>query len=134
MHLIITANYEDREFEGIIVKRGQRVASFNTLAQELNLTPKIIRTALNNLKRANEVASVSTSKYTVFTVVNYDKYQYSGQAFGQTKGKRRANGGQQCNKDKQRYNKDKQYSSSTVRLPHGQLPMGEVHINEGGDF
>lgn len=68
LHLILTANYEDREFEDIVIKRGQRVASIRSLAVESGLTEKNVRTAIKHLKATGEVASLSTPKYTVFTV------------------------------------------------------------------
>lgn len=75
LHLILTANWEDCDFETITVHRGQRVASRRTLAEEIGMSEREVRTAINHLISTNEVTSVSTSKYTVFTVINYDSYQ-----------------------------------------------------------
>ncbi|MFQ7095468.1 MAG: hypothetical protein ACLUGC_10485 [Ruminococcus callidus] len=75
LHLILTANWEDCDFETITVHRGQRVASRRTLAEEIGMSEREVRTAINHLISTNEVTSVSTSKYTVFTVINYDAYQ-----------------------------------------------------------
>lgn len=77
LHLILTANWEDCDFETITVHRGQRVASRRTLAEEIGMSEREVRTAINHLISTNEVTSVSTSKYTVFTVINYDSYQTS---------------------------------------------------------
>ena len=102
LHLILTANYEDREFEDIVIKRGQRVASIRSLAAESGLTEKNVRTAIKHLKATGEVASLPTPKYTVFTVVNYEKYQIVANKVaneGQTGGEQVANEGQQCKKD-----------------------------------
>lgn len=100
-HLIVTANYKDVPFEDIVVKRGQRVASIATLAKETGLSEKRVRTALKHLKGTNEVASLATPKYSVFTINNYNRYQkWANERAneGRTKGKLRANEGQQCNK------------------------------------
>ena len=75
LHLILTANWEDCDFETITVPSGQRVASRRTLAEEIGMSEREVRTAINHLISTNEVTSVSTSKYTVFTVINYDSYQ-----------------------------------------------------------
>lgn len=75
LHLILTANWEDCDFETITVHRGQRVASRRMLAEEIGMSEREVRTAINHLISTNEVTSVSTSKYTVFTVINYDAYQ-----------------------------------------------------------
>ena len=75
LHLILTANWEDRDFETITVHRGQRVASRRTLSEELGISEQEVKTAIKHLISTNEITSESTSKYTVFTVNNYDLYQ-----------------------------------------------------------
>lgn len=99
-HLLITANVSDCEFENITIKRGQRVISYQKLGDELGMTSKEVRTAINNLIRTNELAKRSTPQYTLLTVFNYDAYQswaYQRANKGQTEGKPRANKGQQYN-------------------------------------
>lgn len=77
-HCILKANYEDREWHGLTIKRGSFVTSYGKLAKELKLSIKQIRTALNRLKRAQDVAQKSTSRYSIITVTNYEKYQHRG--------------------------------------------------------
>lgn len=102
LHLLITANVTDFEFETIIVHKGQRVISYQKFGNELGMTSKEVRTAINHLIRTNEVAKHSTSQYTIVTVINYDDYQswsYQRANKGQTAVKRGANKGQQYNND-----------------------------------
>lgn len=75
IHLLLTANYEDVKWRGIVIKRGQRICSRAMLAEETNLTEQNIRTALNRLVSTNEITKQSTPKGTVITLNNYDKYQ-----------------------------------------------------------
>lgn len=75
IHLLLTVNHEDKKWHGIEIKRGQRIASYATLASELCLSLRSIRTALKHLKSTGEVASESTNRYTLITVENYDLYQ-----------------------------------------------------------
>lgn len=103
IHLILTANYEDRDFENITVKRGQRVASIRTLAAESGLTERNVRTAINHLKVTQEVTQSTTSKYSVFTIVNYEKYQmvtHQTTRKRHTSDTRATHDRQQCKKDK----------------------------------
>lgn len=79
-HLILTANYEEKRFKGEAIHRGQRVASYGTLAKETGLSVRNVRTAINHLISTNEVTSKATNKYSVFTIVNYDMYQDKRQA------------------------------------------------------
>lgn len=74
-HLIMTASHKDKPWKNIVIKRGQRIASYDSLAEELQLTRKQIRTALNHLKETNEVAHEGAKQYSIITIINYDKYQ-----------------------------------------------------------
>lgn len=147
IHLLLTANYEERRFMGQIIKRGQRVASYRTLAEETGLSVQNVRTAINHLKSTNEVTSYSTSKYTVFTVVNYAKYQDKQQANQQTANKQLTNDQQTTNNNGTKINKDKQSNKATnIRAreknsspdPAPEGGSGAViigaQINVGGDF
>ena len=131
LHLILTANYEDREFEDIVIKRGQRVASIRSLAAESGLTEKNVRTAIKHLKATGEVASLPTPKYTVFTVVNYEKYQIVANKVaneGRTGGEQVANEGQQCKKDIIKIKKDKEYTAPSGTKKSG-LGRGGGHTD-----
>lgn len=75
VHLLLTVNWKDDDFEQITVRRGQRVASRRSLAEETGMTEREIRTALNHLISTGEVTSKSYTKYTVITIENYDRYQ-----------------------------------------------------------
>ena len=94
LHLLLTANYEPQTWKGITIERGQRVASFAKLAEETGLTIKQVRGSLAHLKTTGEVAHKATSKYGVFTVQNYDKYQLQGTQQGSQKAHDRAAEGQ----------------------------------------
>lgn len=98
LHLLMTANYKDMDFENTTIPRGSRIASYRTLAEELDLTPKMIRTSIGKLIETGEVARHTTPKYTVYQVMNYERYQTRASQRaneGQAKGKPRANEGQQ---------------------------------------
>ena len=77
IHLLLTANFEDKNWRGITIKRGQVVTSYRKLAEEIGISERSVRTSINRLKSTHEVTQSSTSKFTVLTVNNYDKYQSS---------------------------------------------------------
>lgn len=87
LHCILRANWKPGEWKGVHYERGQFITSLASLSRDTGLSVKQVRTALKHLKETNEVASRSTSKFTVITVNNYDKYQ----AVGTVEGKQRAN-------------------------------------------
>ncbi len=78
LHLILTANYDDKDFRNFTVKRGQRVLSYATLAEEMGLSIQNVRTALKHLLSTGEVTKFSQGKFTVISVTNYDEYQMNG--------------------------------------------------------
>lgn len=121
MTILILANWKDKNWRGKKIKRGQLWTSISSLAEESGLTVKQTRSSLDKLIRTNEVTSKGASNGTLITVVNYDFYQDDDKKGtsdkannrtnrGQTKGKQRANKGQQLKKLK----KDKNLKNIVV--------------------
>lgn len=75
LHLLLKANWKDKQWQGITIQRGQLVSSYGKLAEETNLTINEIRTALKHLISTGEVTHKPHNKYGLFTIVNYDSYQ-----------------------------------------------------------
>lgn len=83
-HCLLKANWKEGRFKGMTIERGQFVASLPVLSDELSLTVNEIRTAIKHLKITGEITVKVYQKFSVFTVVNYDLYQYESQAESQT--------------------------------------------------
>ena len=62
LHLLLTANHEDKKWQGIEIKRGQKITSLSHLAEETKLSVKQIRNVLNKLKSTGEITSKGTNK------------------------------------------------------------------------
>ena len=75
LHLLLKANIKDSDFENITVKRGEVITGRKQLADDLGMSERNVRTALNHLKSTNEVTSRKTSKFTIISIKNYDLYQ-----------------------------------------------------------
>lgn len=75
LHLLLNANHEDRKWQGIEIKKGQLVTSYDHLAKQTGLTVSQIRTAINKLKLTNEITIKITSKYSLITIEKYRDYQ-----------------------------------------------------------
>ena len=81
LHLLLTANWKDKRWKGILIKRGQRWASRNTLARETGLSEQSIRTALEHLEATGEITIKTTNRGTLINVEKYSDYQIqSGEA------------------------------------------------------
>lgn len=75
LHLLLNANYKDKRWQGIIVKRGQLVTGRAKLSKELGISERSVRTCLNRLKTTNEIAIKTTNKYSIITICKYEDYQ-----------------------------------------------------------
>ena len=75
LHLLLKANWKEKQWQGITIQRGQLVSSYGKLAEETNLTINEIRTALKHLISTGEVTHKPHNKYGLFTIVNFDSFQ-----------------------------------------------------------
>jgi hypothetical protein len=75
LHLLLTANFEDKKWKGIDIARGQLITSLEKLAKSTSLSIQQVRTALEKLKSTSEITVKSTSTYTLITLTNYNVYQ-----------------------------------------------------------
>jgi len=75
IHCLLKANWEDKNWKGVDVKRGSFITSYDSLSKETKLTVQQIRTAIFKLTKTQEINIQTTNKYTLLTVVKYDDYQ-----------------------------------------------------------
>jgi len=75
LYLLLSANFEDKKWQGITIKRGQLVTSLKHISTETNFSVQTIRTLIKRLKSTHELTSKTTNKYTTITVCKYDSYQ-----------------------------------------------------------
>ena len=75
IYFLLKANFEDKNWKGIEVKRGQFITGRKQLSAELQMSEQKIRTCIERLKSTNEITMQSTNKYSIVTVLNYDSYQ-----------------------------------------------------------
>lgn len=78
LHMLLKANWKDGRFQGVEIPRGSFASSYQALALETGLTVKNVRTSLEHLKKTGEVAVNRHTKFSVFTIKNYTKYQSTG--------------------------------------------------------
>lgn len=70
-HLMLTVNWEPKNWHGIVVSAGSRVASIQVLADETGLTVQNIRTSIKRLKSTGYLTIKTTNKYSVLTLENW---------------------------------------------------------------
>lgn len=122
LYLILQANYEPHDFENITIQRGQIAISYPSIAKNTGLSVKSVRTAIKHLIETGEVAVSKYPRYSVYTVVCYDKYQDKRQGVGQAKGRQGAGCGQAKGineKKATKYNKDKEIYAAPAAHTNG---------------
>lgn len=80
IHLLTLANYEPKEWNGIVVQRGQLVTSERNFAEEVGIARSTLRRVLLLLQETGEIemeiVTVGDRKEcTLITVLNYNEYQ-----------------------------------------------------------
>lgn len=98
IHLLLKANYAERNWHGQTIERGSCITSYTTLASETGLSPEQIKRALKNLTKTGEIKRIATNKNTVICVVKYADFQGFGFEYNeQTTSKEQAENKQKTN-------------------------------------
>lgn len=71
-HLLLTANWKEKQWQGIAIYPGELVTSQSQLAKQLNLTVMQVRTALEHLKVTGWITVKTGPKYSVISIKNYN--------------------------------------------------------------
>ena len=72
IHCLLKANWEDKKYEGQIIKRGSFVTGRKQLAKEVGISEQQVRTALSHLISTNEITIKKTNKYSIISINNFD--------------------------------------------------------------
>ena len=75
LYCLLRANYEDKKWRGIDIRRGSFITSLDRLSKDTGLTVRQVRTALDKLKSTGELTSKTTSQYSIISIKNYNLYQ-----------------------------------------------------------
>lgn len=75
MHILLKANYSPSSYMGYTVGAGECVFGRKKWAQELGLSERQVRTALEHLKSTNEVTIKSTNRFSIIHVVKWEFWQ-----------------------------------------------------------
>jgi len=79
LHLLLTVNYEDKKWRGLSIKKGSRITGREQLSSETGISVRNVRTAIKKLEMTKELTIKKDPKGSMFTVVNWSKYQSSDQ-------------------------------------------------------
>jgi hypothetical protein len=75
LHLLLTANYQEKEWLGNKILPGQTVIGLFSLSKKLRISIQSLRTSLTRLKSTNEITIKTTNKFSIITIVKWNDYQ-----------------------------------------------------------
>lgn len=75
LHCLLMANHKKGKWQGVTIKRGQFISSYEKIATANGLSVQQVRTSIKKLKMTHEINTQTTNLYTLITVNNYDLYQ-----------------------------------------------------------
>ena len=94
LHLILTAQKETTNIQGIDIPRGCLLTCVPMLSAETGLSEKQVRLVLERLEKGGKVGRERAGKMTIITVCEYDSYECQennpGQEKGRIQGRKRA--------------------------------------------
>jgi len=70
IHILLLANWEDKQWQGKTIQRGSFITSNEHLALESGLSIQETRTVIDKLVGTGEINKKTTNKYTLITVNN----------------------------------------------------------------
>ncbi len=74
-HLLLTANFQQKQWQGITIEAGQCVTGRESLAFQTGLSVQQIRTSLERLKSTSNITIKTFSKFSIITICNWIDYQ-----------------------------------------------------------
>lgn len=75
LHILMVATFKPTKYLGYELKPGQAVIGRKKMANELGFSEQQIRTALKKLESTGEISLLTTNKFTIATVENWEFYQ-----------------------------------------------------------
>ena len=75
VYLLLSANYQDHDFQNVTIHRGQVATSIASLAFNTGQSYAQARRSLSNMVSTGELTITRHSKFLVITIVKYDEYQ-----------------------------------------------------------
>ena len=74
IHCLLKVNYSAKKWQGILIKKGEFITSYEKLAIETGLTISKVRTALSKLQLSKDIHVETTSSFTKISVINLKEY------------------------------------------------------------
>lgn len=118
IHCLLKANWKEGRFRGEVVPRGSFITSLQSLSDELNISVRSVRTALDHLISTGELTSKTYPNWRMITVIKYNEYQATDKlADNQLTSNRQATDKQLTTIEEYKNNKNKKNNKSVFKKP-----------------
>lgn len=98
IHILFSANYEEKKWKGIKVMRGQFITGLKSLNKDTGISYQSLRTCLVRLEDTGEINRLTNNRYSIITITNYDSYQLTDEEANRQTNKQLTNKQQTTNK------------------------------------
>ena len=75
LHILLNASWERTKWQGTTIQPGECLTTVKEISEELHLSVREVRTALNHLKSTNELTIKRMPKNSIIKVNNWSLYQ-----------------------------------------------------------
>lgn len=75
LYLLLSANWEDKMWQGIMVERGSLITSLSAISEKTGIPLISVRRGLEKLSMSKQVSTQTTHRWTKITICKYDSYQ-----------------------------------------------------------
>lgn len=123
LECLLLANYKETTWKSEVLKPGQLVTGYASLANSLGLSIQQVRTAIKKLQQTGEISLKATNKYTIITVTKWEDYQvFDADVNKQITNEKQTDSNESTNNQQQRKNNknNKNSNNSYVRGRTGQ--------------
>ena len=69
IHILLKANFKDKNWQGHLVKRGELITGRKQLSQETGLSEQQTKTALKKLQSTNEITIKATNRFSIINII-----------------------------------------------------------------
>ena len=75
IYCLLKANHVPKKWQGVEIKPGQFITSYEKIATDLNIGVQSVRTSIKKLNLTGELTNKTTSRYSIITVKNWNRFQ-----------------------------------------------------------
>jgi len=123
--LLLNANWEDKGFLDITIKRGSLATTYGRIAEGVGISVQSARTAINHLKTTGELTVKQHPKFLEISIENYDRYQQAN---------RQSTGNQQAINRQLTGNKERKKVAKKERISKKLRREEYIYMRARGEF